>query len=435
VKGNILVVYALRQYPVRDTVRDHLYSFARYSRHRCFYLNAAVRDVPRLALTRPFDAVVFHNSFLSHRWAPEAYRELLERSAPLKGIGRIRMAIVQDEFLRSDLVSEFIEDFGIGHVLTSAPQSEVPLIYEKVDRERVRFTTVLTGYLEPRSVKRAEHAAAPAPERTLDVGYRAWHAAPWLGRHGLLKTEVAEAFQREAPGHGLEVDISTRNEDTLYGNDWYRFLGSCRYTIGVEGGASLLDRDGSIKEGTERYLEEHPGASFDQVERACFRGEDGELRLYAISPRHLEACATRTCQVLVEGEYNGVLRAGEHYIPLRRDLGNLDEVIGAMRNEDDRVRMAEAAYRDVVASGAYTYRRFVEQVEAAASIEPSGDSLRLRIAHPAARARDRLTWVGLWGRLGLATRTRAGLVTAAKRLLPARVVEWIRRRRAPAPSR
>ena len=60
--------------------------------------------------------------------------------------------------------------------------------------------------------------------------------------------------------------------------------------------------------------------------------EDGRLQLFAISPRHLEACATRTCQVLVEGEYSGVLRPGEHYIPVRKDLSNLDDVL-----EHDRV--------------------------------------------------------------------------------------------------
>ena len=32
---------------------------------------------------------------------------------------------------------------------------------------------------------------------------------------------------------------------------------------------------------------------------------DGKLQLHAISPRHIEACATRTCQVLVEGDLMG----------------------------------------------------------------------------------------------------------------------------------
>ncbi len=114
---------------------------------------------------------------------------------------------------------------------------------------------------------------------------------------------------------------------------------------------------------TERYLDEHPDASFEEVEAACFPGEDGKLQLFAISPRHLEACATRTCQVLVEGEYSGVLRAGEHYIPIAKDLSNVEEVLDIVQSDSERERITDNAYRDVVASGDYTYRGLVEQVE------------------------------------------------------------------------
>jgi hypothetical protein len=425
-RGNVLVVYAVAQHPVRDTLRDHLYSFARYSRHRCFYLNLALGDVPRSITRRRFDAVVFHTSFLSYRWSPEAWRDLTGRTEPLRDAGGIRVAIPQDEFLRSELLSEFIEDFGIGHVFSAAPESEWPKIYAGVDRERVRFTRVLTGYLEPRSVRRAERITASVSDRTIDIGYRAWHAAPWLGRHGQLKHQLAEAVRERAPRHGLSVDISTREEDTLFGDDWYRFLASCRYTIGVEGGASILDRDGTLKEATERYLVEHPGGTFDEVEAACFPGRDGELSLFAISPRHLEACATRTGQVLVEGDYNGVLRPNDHYLPVDRDLGNLDLVLGELADEARRTRLVEAAHRDVIASDRFTYPKLVEQVEAVFA----PDAVRRpgrpgRLAWGVNRARDRLTWMELWRR-GLHNR----LAPVAKRVLPDAAVEAIRRRRA-----
>jgi hypothetical protein len=425
--GNLLVVYALRQYPVRETVRDHLYSLGRYSRHRCSYLNLALRGLPSQSTLSRFQAVVFHNSFLSYRWDPGAFRDLLERAAPLRRVGEPRVAIAQDEFLRSDLLCEFIEDFGIDHVFTAAQPSEWPKIYADVDRSRVGFTTVLTGYLEPRSVERMARIAASVPRREIDLCYRAWHAAPWLGRHGQLKTRVAEAVREAAPRRGLRVDISTRDEDTLYSEGWYRLLASSRFTIGVEGGASLLDRDGSIKAATERYLAEHPGATFEQVRAACFPGRDGELSLFAISPRHLEACATRTCQVLVEGEYNGVLRAGEHYIPLRPDLGNLDEVLDSLADEGNRQRIAEAAYRDVVASGRYDYAHFVGQVEAALPSKVPPGAGPARASRALVAARDRLSWLELWWRLGVVARANVRLAALAKRVLPDRVVERLRR--------
>jgi hypothetical protein len=427
-RGNVLVVYALGQHPVRDTLRDHLYSFARNSPDRCFYLNLALREVPQGMTRLPFRAVVFHTSFLSYRWDPSAWRELFERAGPLSEVGEIRVVLPQDEFLRPELLCEFIERFRIGHVFSAAPESEWAKIYPGVDRERVGFSTVLTGYLDPDSVRRAERIASSVREREIDIGYRAWHAAPWLGRHGQLKHQLADAVRERAPRHGLEVDISTRPEDTLYGGDWYRFLGACRYTIGVEGGASILDRDGSLKAASERYLAEHPGAGFDEVEAACFPGRDGELSLFAISPRHLEACATRTCQLLVEGDYNGVLRPGEHYLPIRRDLGNLDEVLEAVARDSERRRLVDAAHRDVIASGRYTYASLVRDVEGVFPPQPHPGRSE-RPAWILSRARDRLGWMELWRR-GARDRLHDRIAPGAKRLLPDAAVEAIRRRRA-----
>ena len=89
----------------------------------------------------------------------------------------------------------------------------------------------------------------------------------------------------------------------------------------------MLDRDGSVRRCVERTSRADAGRRFEELEAACFPGRDGELSLFALSPRHLEACATRTAQILVEGEYSGVLRPGEHYLELRRDLSNLDDVL------------------------------------------------------------------------------------------------------------
>ncbi len=46
-----------------------------------------------------------------------------------------------------------------------------------------------------------------------------------------------------------------------------------------------------------------------------------------MSPRHLEAAATRTFQVLVEGDYSGALEAGIHYQPVHRDLSDIEAAL------------------------------------------------------------------------------------------------------------
>ncbi|HEY8581822.1 MAG TPA: hypothetical protein VIL49_02710, partial [Capillimicrobium sp.] len=263
-------------------------------------------------------------------------------------------------------------------------------------RERVRFHLALTGYLDDDEVQRMVRITEEVGEagRDIDVGYRAWHAAKWLGRHGQLKTEIARVFSERGPEHGLRVDISTDDADVLYGDDWSRFMARSKYTIGVEGGASILDQDGSLRARVYDYELDHPDASFDEVEAACFPGRDGELALFAVSPRHLEACVSRTCQVLVRGEYNGVLEADRHYIPLEPDFSNLDEVLETMRRDDRRHAIAEAAFEDVVRGGRWTYRGFVADVERVAldGADADGTGAHRSRAFAVARWQDRASW-------------------------------------------
>jgi hypothetical protein len=426
----ILVVYGLMQQPLRSTVEDHLYALRRYSRARCLYANAMVGPVPAWMRRIRYDAIVFHTSFLSSmRWGgPELGRLLRERGLALRDLPGVRAAMPQDEFLRSDELSAFIRDAAIDVVFSVSPASEWPKIYADVDRALVRFEPVLTGYLDDRTVARIDEILAETTERSHDLFYRAGAERPYLGRHGMLKTGIATAAVAEAAARGLSCDISISPDDTLLGDDWFRQLAAARWTLGVEGGASILDRDGGIRAATERYTRDHPDAGYDEVEAACFPGRDGELALFALSPRHLEACATRTGQVLVEGDYSGVLEPGRHYLALRADLSNLGEVLEQSRDEERRRELTEAAHRDVVASGRYTYRSFVGQVEEALFLGPEpargavGRVVRAA-ADAAGRLTDRVSWQRVARRLsGRPTlRIRAvRVVSQVLRLLPRR---------------
>jgi hypothetical protein len=308
-----------------------------------------------------FDLIIFHTIFLSLRWKSRAeFEKLAEKAHWLKQVEAVKIALPQDEFTQTDVLCDFINEFGIDYVFSVAPESEWSKIYPTIDFQKVKFFNVLTGYLDEDTVSRISMLAKSAQARSIDIGYRAWGHPPWLGRYGFLKTQIADHIQEEAPLMGLVTDISTRAEDTFLGDDWYRFLLRCKYTLGVESGAGILDRDGTIQKKTDEYLMRHPQASFEEVEAACFPNLDGSLHLFVISPRHLEACATKTCQVLIEGAYNGILVAGKHYIQLKRDFSNTNQVLNLIKQDNLREEIAERAYREVVESGRYTYKGFVE---------------------------------------------------------------------------
>lgn len=372
--ARLLIVYYHHQ--PRRSITDHLYSFRRYGGHDCWYLNAAVWGTPRIAADLSVDLVVFHTTFLSQRWDPLHFRHMTRKAAVFARSRPVKAAIPQDEFMHTDSLRDFINAAGVTRIFSAARPSEWPKIYSGVDLARIRLTQVLTGYLDDATVRRIENLALRIADRPIDIGYRAWKAAPWLGRHGYLKLEIAEIFRKKAAERGLVADISTELKDTLMGDDWHRFLLRCKYAIGVEGGASILDRDGTIKARTEEYTSKHPGAGFEEIEGACFPGLDGSLNLFALSPRHLEACATRTCQILVEGEYNGILKPGRHYIELKRNMENLDAVMDMISEGRNRREIAQAAHDEIVAGRRYSYAAFVETVVSASVPAETGPAGR-----------------------------------------------------------
>jgi hypothetical protein len=360
-KRNILVVYACAVSPLRATTWEHLYAFRHYSADNVYYLNLAFKRVPWYVRALTFDLIIFHTLFLSNHWGGAAhFGKLLNKAKALKRSKAVKIMLPQDEFFYSNLYCDLINEFGIDYVFSVAPETEWPKIYHAVDFRRVKFRQVLAGYLDDRKLDWIVALGQSDQDRPIDIGYRtAGKPYFWFGRHGFLKQQVADVFQAKAPGRGLSIDISTHNKDTILGDEWYRFLARCKYTLGVESGTSLLDLDGSIHEKTQAYLALHPEADFAEVEAACFPNLDGTSQLYAISSRHLEACATRTCQVLTAGDYNGILHPGWHYIELKKDFSNIDEVLDIMARDDVRPTIVEQAYREVIASGQYTYKHFV----------------------------------------------------------------------------
>lgn len=422
--ADVLIVYSIIQWPPVATVYDGLYAYERHSDVRCWYLNLGVRRFPRWLGRIRFDAVVFHTSLLWDRVNPRLYDRHRRGLRRLDGSGGRRVALPQDEFLRSRALTEFFTEFDVDHVFSVAPESEWEKLYEGLDRTRVGISRVLTGYLAPETVERIKEIVAASGERPVAIGYRSAKNSPALGRHGALKEEIGVRVREAAERRGLAADIATGGASTLRGDDWYRFLASCRYTIGVEGGSSIHDPDGALAACAHGYTREHPEASFEEVEASCFPGRDGGIRYFAISPRHLEACATRTAQILVEGSYNGILKPGEHYIELKRDFSNLDAVLDLVESDRERARIVENAYRDVVSSGAYTYERLVEEVESVALAGARDTCLSSwnRILYRWARLADRLSW----RKAALYVRVAGPLRTFAYSL-PEPVVNLIRR--------
>ncbi len=356
----LIVYYQESNSNIRNTIDEHLYCFQRYSGHDCYYLNAAA-GVPGYIDRIPFDIVIYHYTVCVCRNFRAKFQRQLVKWAELKNISGHKAAIPQDEYLNTDLLCTFFREYSVETVFTCLPESEWEKVYPRRLSGVKNFVTVLTGYVDENSLERISQYVDGY--RDIDVGYRARKVPYYLGRHGCLKWEIAEKFADACKGGELKLDVSTdMTKDVLFGDDWYKFLCRCRAVLGCEGGSSLLDFDGTVRTCVDAHVDRDPDASYEEVEKVCFPGMDGNLKLFAVSPRHFECCITRTCQVLIEGEYAGIFKPGVHYIEIKKDWSNLDDVVKQVADHDLCRRIAENAHRDVIGSGLYTYRRFAEMV-------------------------------------------------------------------------
>jgi hypothetical protein len=357
---DLLVVYYSQDGRMRATTRDYLTSFRRYADVGCRYVNAAV-PTSMWGLADAYEAVVFDYSVLAERSNRSRFERLVSRIRPLRDRSAVRIALPQDEYTDPGRLCAFIRELDITAVFSVLERGDWAALYDPDTLNRIH-STVLTGYLEPARIREIDDLAASGGPRPIDVGYRARDLPIWLGREAQRKGAIGRLAAEIAADLGLAVDISVHPQDVFHGSHWYRFLLNLRWTLGVEGGATLVDRDGTVRAAVDAYVERHPAASFDEVEAACFPGKDGAITGMAISPRHLEACATSTAQILVEGAYSGILQPWTHYVPVRRDLSDLRDALMGVR--DDRLRgdIVATARADIVESGRYSYARFVHEV-------------------------------------------------------------------------
>lgn len=188
--------------------------------------------------------------------------------------------------------------------------------------------------------------------RPVDVGFVGWIYRYFIG--DVERTRIIRAVQENAPRWGLRSEF---REGTVPADEWADYLRRCNGTVGAESGTYYLDREGTLLAAAKRYEEEHPDATFEDVhERFFARPEVEVVSGKCVSSRHFEAIGTQTCQILLEGHYNGILQPEEHYISVSKDLADLEDAIERFKDSDYRRALVTRAYEYVLEQHTYAHR-------------------------------------------------------------------------------
>lgn len=355
----ILIIYNIWEVKTRNTITEHLKSFENYSNHDVFYLNISL-SVPNWTINVPFDLIIYHYTACGLKWTKPEVNLFSNKTRKLAKLKGYKVAVPQDEYVSNLWVCKFFKEQGIKSIFTCFKPKDYEKAYPKLLSGIDHIETVLPGYLDENALKKWAKVVKSHDQRLIDIGYRARKNFYWLGYLAVLKWKISEVFL--SYDHKLNVDISNNPNDVFNGDSWYEFLLNCRCVLGVESGSSLLDFDGSLREKVEKYQKENPEATFDECEAALFPGMDGNIDLATVSPRHFEATLTKTCQILIEGEYAGAFIPNIHYIPVKKDFSNMEEVIAKVKDHQYCEKLAQNAFDHITNNDKYTYRGFVNQI-------------------------------------------------------------------------
>jgi hypothetical protein len=337
------------------TVLAHIHAFRRFSRHRVDIFNPRGLRHSRLLRFGDYDVVVIHYSIfiLSDSYLAPWFREQLSAFSGLK------VQFLQDDYRWVDAITAQMRELGIDVLFTLADADTIPLVFGS-RLPGVDILPTLTGYVPP---DLENYRCRPLEDRSLDVVYRGRSVPFWLGRLGQEKVLIGREFLARAASTDLRCDISSTEADRIYGEAWYRFIGSSRTTLGTESGASIVDFDGSLQERTDTYLRNHPTATFEEVEREILAPFEGNVVMNVVSPRVFEAAALGTAMINFPGRYSTVIEPWTHYLPLEKDFSNFEDVVAAIHDDGVLEQLALRAHSDVVASGRYSLRTFVREFE------------------------------------------------------------------------
>lgn len=309
-----------------------------------------------------FDAVIIHNSLSYNVDNLRTLDQLLV--TPLRKFQGIKVLMKQDENYKFRELAEYVGETGYDLIFTCLPSDALPIIYPEVIVGKPRFHRMLTGYVTPtlRNIKTNIY------DRPIDIGYRGSIQPLSFGRLAYEKRKIGDDVLRLLDKKNLNLDISSRWEDRFGGVAWFEFLTSCNATLGAESGASIFDLNGDLEQRCKKAEEKYGPIRQDDEYAELYLSElkdlEDVINYRQISPRHFEAAATQTLQLMHPGEYSKIFIAGKHYVELKKDNSNIEDVLDVVNSEIDRRRIVECAYDEIILNKKYWIETFVNEFDA-----------------------------------------------------------------------
>ena len=350
---SILVLYD--PYSVAtEFVRQHLLAIKRHSSHSVSYAGATFDCKAEFPLEL-FDALVIH--FSVRMPFATMSPDFVDRVASFSGP---KILLIQDEYDMPRKACILIRKLGVQTIFTTVPEEYRHHFYPPGELPGVDFKSCLTGYIPD---ELPLELVKPLAERPVWLAYRGRKLPVWYGQLGFEKSAIAKRMKTECAARGVRHDIEWEEDKRISGTAWFDFVVGARATLGTESGANVMDAWGEIRRDAEVLASKRPKLSEEELYELVVAPHENNVRMNQISPKIFETIALKTGLVLFEGTYSNVIWPDEHFIPLRKDYANVDDVFTQLADVDHMQGMVDRAYEHVDVGGAYGYGKFVKDID------------------------------------------------------------------------
>ncbi len=342
---NILILAGPNN-PQASTVNDSIYALPRFGQHNYSVLRVVNGDIGQSISN--FDGIIIHYSLISH---PCKFHLPLnpKSSLQIRFFNGIKVATVQDEQRSGYERLAFLNGLGINHLFSVAPHELYEILYPSHVRN-FSISELLTGYVTEEHLRRLQKSKGLG-DRPYDVVYRGRKLPEWYGHLGDLKWKISDRLAHRAESNRLRVNVSYREEDRIYGQDWFEFLESGVIAVGTPSGSSFLDLFGKHSE-TSNYID--PVIMDD--------GDPINANYTAISPKIFDYIASRNLLALTPGDYSNLIEPRKHFMELDEAANNIEEILefSSTKSGED---MIDSAVNEILLNPRFHLREYSRQID------------------------------------------------------------------------
>lgn len=329
---NILILHKMGDPRTwRESVAELELAFPRYAPEHNYLIHNAVVPLPEHVKNFEFDAIILNSTFLCNVFSPERLYKMKNDYRFLNRTTALKIALPQDDYYCSEELDNLMLEWKIDILHTVCPKYW-HILYPRFMTQGGKIDLGYTGYVTPLMRKRAL-SPKKRDERLYDVVYRASGKPSFPNKLATVKAELGNIFLQHFSDQPWKMDISNSDSKTIHGSSWWDFIENSRCVLGANSGSSNLIRNHDIVRSIASYINDNPFATDDEILKACLEPEDREILFTAISPRVLEAGLLNTVQILVTGEYSGLIKPWEDFVPLQENCSNREEIICIVKDK------------------------------------------------------------------------------------------------------